>query len=369
MAFTETSVFLPVEELVSPEVRIPVTTGLGIVRPLGRPVDNREIYLAAGYESPSAIQEKTGFRTRYQCGLSSPKAAGVVVDIGVNLGLDVMADKGWQPADVDILVANGTYTPQVFAEAIRRKLELPNAATLEVAAACASPLVTLGKLQRLQAEYGQLRVLVVAPELMSPHVQPCDKAMFSDVGAGLGFVLGKELRILSSVVKAAPEHGHFIRGRLPYALEEGERESNGLLWTQNYREDGLPHTITRAAFLATGPDEPTMVMDGGSVYMWSARNVPNLIKEAVAGAGLTLGDIDLIIPHQTNVNLAACFQRKLSKEVYWCGTHLGNGGAATTWAALLMALDEGRVGPGSRAVMVAYGAGMMAGASVIEIGE
>jgi 3-oxoacyl-[acyl-carrier-protein] synthase-3 len=80
----------------------------------------------------------------------------------------------------------------------------------------------------------------------------------------------------------------------------------------------------------------------------------------VEQAGLTLDDVDLLIPHQANVRIIDATARRLKldpAQVYVNIASYGNTSAATIPIALCEALDDGTVQPGSAIVFAAFGGG------------
>jgi 3-oxoacyl-[acyl-carrier-protein] synthase-3 len=94
--------------------------------------------------------------------------------------------------------------------------------------------------------------------------------------------------------------------------------------------------------------------------------------EAVARAGLSLADIDLFVYHQANARITRALGERLGlapERVVDCIEMLGNASAATLPLALADARDAGRLRPGARVLVSAFGAGFTWGGGVIEWGE
>ena len=92
---------------------------------------------------------------------------------------------------------------------------------------------------------------------------------------------------------------------------------------------------------------------------------------AVAQAGLTLDDIDLFVYHQANARITRALGEKLElapERVVDCIALLGNSSAATLPLGLATAAADGRLKPGARVLLSAFGAGFTWGGGVIEWG-
>lgn len=93
------------------------------------------------------------------------------------------------------------------------------------------------------------------------------------------------------------------------------------------------------------------------------------MEEALGKAGLTTHDIDLFIPHQANLRIIEAASKRLNlppEKVFVNIEHYGNTSAASVPIALCEAIELGRVTPGSRLGLVAFGAGLTWGAVALE---
>jgi len=112
-------------------------------------------------------------------------------------------------------------------------------------------------------------------------------------------------------------------------------------------------------------------MDGPEVYRNAVARMSESTVAAVEGAGLTLDDIDLFVYHQANGRILRALAEKLqlpSERVVDVIENLGNSSAATLPLGLAAAERAGRLRPGARVLLSAFGAGYTWGAGVIEWG-
>jgi 3-oxoacyl-[acyl-carrier-protein] synthase III len=112
-------------------------------------------------------------------------------------------------------------------------------------------------------------------------------------------------------------------------------------------------------------------MDGPEVYRSAVARMSESTLAAVAGAGLSLEEIDLFVYHQANGRILRALAEKLqlpSERVVDVIENLGNSSAATLPLGLAAAEREGRLRPGARVLLSAFGAGYTWGAGVIEWG-
>lgn len=108
-----------------------------------------------------------------------------------------------------------------------------------------------------------------------------------------------------------------------------------------------------------------------------------IFKKAVAGmveasqrvltqVGKSIEDIDLLIPHQANLRIIDAVGSRVGIEkekVFINIQRYGNMSAATALVALVEAVEEKRVGPGTEILMPAFGAGLTWSSHFIRWGE
>jgi 3-oxoacyl-[acyl-carrier-protein] synthase-3 len=112
-------------------------------------------------------------------------------------------------------------------------------------------------------------------------------------------------------------------------------------------------------------------MDGPEVYRHAVARMAEATLEAVDRAGLGLADIDLFVYHQANARITRALGERLEIDpdrVVDCIENLGNSSAATLPLALAEAERDGRLKPGTRVLLGAFGGGFTWGGGVIEWG-
>jgi len=87
--------------------------------------------------------------------------------------------------------------------------------------------------------------------------------------------------------------------------------------------------------------------DGREIFRRAVKGMAREVRKVLGDLGLKNEDISLIIPHQANQRISA----------------------ATIQVALVEALEEGRIQPGDRVLLAAFGAGLTRGAAMIRWGS
>ncbi|WP_028242688.1 beta-ketoacyl-ACP synthase III [Pseudobutyrivibrio ruminis] len=111
-------------------------------------------------------------------------------------------------------------------------------------------------------------------------------------------------------------------------------------------------------------------MDGQATYKFAVATVPKVIESVVAKAGLTYDDIDHYVMHQANLRIIESIAKKLKQPMDKFVVNIekyGNTSAASVGLALDEALTEGRIHPGDKVLLCAFGAGRTWGAVVLEM--
>ena len=109
-------------------------------------------------------------------------------------------------------------------------------------------------------------------------------------------------------------------------------------------------------------------MDGQAVFKLAVGVLDEVARETVAAAGLTIADIDWLIPHQANVRILQATGRKLGlppeKVVVTVDRH-ANTSAASVPLALDVAVRDGRIRPGHLVMLQGVGGGFTWGAVLV----
>jgi 3-oxoacyl-[acyl-carrier-protein] synthase-3 len=110
-------------------------------------------------------------------------------------------------------------------------------------------------------------------------------------------------------------------------------------------------------------------MAGSEVYKYATRQLAESSLTALRNAGMTVSDVDQFLFHQANlriINSVAAHLAIPDEKAYINIERYGNTSAASVPMAMVEAIAAGRVKPGDRLLMAAFGAGYTAGAAVFE---
>jgi 3-oxoacyl-[acyl-carrier-protein] synthase III len=281
------------------------------------------------------IVSRTGIRER-------PVAAADerLSEFAARAGAAALGRAGVDAADVDlVLVATLTQDSLMpnAAPVVAHAIGADRAGAVDLGAACTGFLSGLA-LGAAQIETGRAeRVLLIGADFTTRIVDWDDKRTAPLFGDGAGaVVLGGAAGELGAI-------GPIILGA-----------------------DG-----SGAAAIHIAHEDRKLRMDGPEVYRNAVARMGESTVAAVEGAGLSLDDINLFVYHQANGRILRALAEKLqlpSERVVDVIENLGNSSAATLPLGLAASEREGRLRPGTRVLLSAFGAGYTWGAGVIEWG-
>jgi len=109
-------------------------------------------------------------------------------------------------------------------------------------------------------------------------------------------------------------------------------------------------------------------MTGKEVFRHAVTRMPEAVHEVLDEAGLTIDQVDMVIPHQANLRIAEMVQRKLGlpdDKMYNNIMRYGNTTAASIPIALSEAVDEGKIERGDLVAFAAFGSGFTWGGALV----
>lgn len=254
-------------------------------------------------------------------------------DIGAEALRLALVKAGWAAEDLDAIVC-ATSSPDfasypATACLVQAKVGAHHAFGLDVTAACTGFVAALNVASGFVVTGQCRKVAVVCAELNSRLLDFTDRNTCVLFGDGAAAV-----------------------------LLEPRQDGTGVLGSE-MRSDGR---------LAGILDAPQIHMDGKAVYRCAVSQMPAISRLLLEKLGLTVDDVNLLVPHQANIRIIQSTGENLgipSERVFVNVQDYGNTSSATIPIALAQALDEGRIRPGDLVLTVAVGAGMIWGANLI----
>ena len=137
-------------------------------------------------------------------------------------------------------------------------------------------------------------------------------------------------------------------------------------WDVLYMDGG--GTVNPASDNTLGEKMHYIKMTGGGVFKSAVRMMDETTGKALEEAGLSISDVDWVVPHQANMRILKAFAERakvpLEKVVINLDRY-GNTSTASIPLALTEATGDGRIKTGDLLVLNAFGAGVTYGAIVM----
>ncbi|MEZ4633650.1 MAG: beta-ketoacyl-ACP synthase III [Caldilineaceae bacterium] len=294
------------------------------------------------------IRTRTGIEERHVA--ASPAETSATLGIqAARKALD-MADI--HPNKIDLIICSTSSPEHIFpstASIIQDGLGATNAGAFDLSAACSGFVYALsmarGHILAGDAEY----VLVIGAETLSRIVDWTDRGTCILFGDGAGAVL----------VAASDVPGGIMASVL------GSDGSGADLLTVPAGGSAAPASLES---INTGGH--FIKMDGGAVFRFATRVMAEATTQVLAKAGLTVQDVDLLIPHQANKRIiqnSVLKQLQIPEDKVFINLQkYGNTSTASIPIALCEAIEAGKVKPGDKLVFVGFGAGLTWAACAIE---
>lgn len=276
-------------------------------------------------------------------------------DLALEAAHKALAQAGITPGEVThILVATFTpdYCTPTTACVLQAKLGADSCAmAMDLAAGCSGFTYGLATARGLCAVEPDSRILVIGSEVCTSRVNFQDRntcVLFGD-GAGAALVSGRgddHARLIDTRLMADGGQGHL----LPVGQEGGSAAP--------YK---LGQTVSQDYFIQ---------MNGRELFRFAVRGMADLAEKLLLKHGLSVDDVDMIIPHQANMRIIEALAKKLScpmDKVFVNVDRFGNTSAASVIIALSEAVDQGRLTPGMKVVLISFGAGLTWGAALLEL--
>jgi 3-oxoacyl-[acyl-carrier-protein] synthase-3 len=241
------------------------------------------------------------------------------------------------PEQVDLVLVATTTPDEVMPNAapqVAHELGAVRAGAFDIGAACTGFLSALA-VGTGQIEAGRARTaLVIGADFMSRITDPDDRTTAAVFADGAGAV------VLHATAEAS-RIGPIVLG------------ADGA---------GADHIIVPR------PDG-RIRMRGHETFREAVARLSLATEQAVRAAGVRLDDVDLFVYHQANGRILSAVGERLGlrgDRVVDCISEYGNTSAATLPLALSYVQAEGRLQPGHRVLLGAFGAGFTWGATVVQ---
>lgn len=318
-------------------------TGIGSFLP-GKVLTNYDLEKIVDTSDDWIIQ-RTGIKER-----RIVEEGVITSDLAAQASIRAMEDAGVSPKDLDLIITS-TITPDHFFPAtscyIQQKIGATRASAFDILAACAGFIYALS-IGRSFVDSGAMKtVLVIGAECLSKITDYTDRKTCVLFGDGAGAVIiqksSAKHEILDTKLAADGSQADVLvmpggGSKYPATLESVQQQMHYIKFK------------------------------GKEVFKLAINNITNLIYETIEKNGLKLSDIDLIIPHQSNLRIIEATMEKIGLPMEKAFVNIdkyGNTSSASIPIAIDEARKEGRLKKGNIIMLVAFGGGLTWGSSII----
>jgi 3-oxoacyl-[acyl-carrier-protein] synthase-3 len=291
------------------------------------------------------ITSRTGIKERRQ--LPAGEMPSSLVE---GAARDAIENAGLTPSDIDGVIVC-TFTPDYPIPStsciVQGRMGIPPCIAFDLNGACS------GFVYGLQVAEGLVRSgvckhpLVVGMDCVTRYINYQDRETCVLFGDGAGAV----------VLGVVPEGRGFLGHH-----SGADGTGYDLIIA---REGGAGSPLTPETAAST---DRYVKMNGREVYKFATRVMGDAVEKALQKAGLTTADLDFLVPHQANIRIiqGASDRFKIPMDRIVVNVdRFGNTSAASVALALVTAREEGRIVDGALCALVAFGAGLTFGATVI----
>jgi 3-oxoacyl-[acyl-carrier-protein] synthase-3 len=296
------------------------------------------------------IVSRTGIRERRLVEPGTPLSA-----LAEPAARQCLERAGVAAADLDgIIVAtiSGDHVMPTTANLLQHRLGAAKAWGFDLANACNGFVAALSTAAAFIEAGRATRILVIGGDIMSSLVDYTDRNTCILFGDGCGAVL----------VEAGPADGPGILG-----FELHSDGSGGQDLSIPCSGSAMPRTPEA---LAARQDK--VKQNGKTVFQAAIRRMAEVSESLLGSLGLDAGDIDLLVPHQANLRIIQPTAERLGvpmDKVVINIERMANTTAGTIPLALADAYAAGRLQPGTKLMLVAFGGGLTWGACYLTWGR
>jgi 3-oxoacyl-[acyl-carrier-protein] synthase-3 len=318
-------------------------TGWGHCLP-ERVLTNRELESLVD-TSDEWIQTRTGIRERRIAGPGETTSSLCTV-----AARRALAAARLPAGRLDLIVCATTTPDQPLPATgcvVQRRLGAERAGAFDVNAACTGFVYGLAVGAQFIQAGACARVLVVGGETLSRFTNYRDRNTCVLFGDGAGAVVleatEQEWGVLSTVLGSHGDADHLL------AIEAG-----------GSARPASAETVARGEHYVT--------MRGSDIFKLAVRSMSRASGQALARAGLDVGDVRAVVAHQANLRILRSTQEALGlpwEKFFVNVDRYGNTGAASIPIALSEFLAAGSARPGDNLLLATFGGGLTWAAAVV----
>jgi 3-oxoacyl-[acyl-carrier-protein] synthase-3 len=294
------------------------------------------------------IRTRSGIRERHRAGEGETTCS-----LSAEAARQALAEAGLRPQDLDFIML-ATVTPDTVVPSgacwLQQELGAYGVPCMDINAACAGMVYAMTHAATLVDSGRYRNILVVGAETLLRITNMQDRStcvLFGDGAAAM-------------VISASNDPK---RGVLYHQLGADSRGAGFI---------HMPAGGSRlpACAMSVAENLHTIRMNGREVYKFAVHKFNDLVGAALEATGITPDEIDMIVPHQSNLRIIESVRERLGLPIEKFVINIDRYGN-TSSASIGIALDEarraGRIKPGHIVLMIALGAGLTWGVALLRM--
>ncbi len=293
------------------------------------------------------IRTRTGIRERHFAAEGETTS-----DMATAAANKAIAAAGIAREEIDLIVV-ATMTPDMpfpsTACLVQAKVGLGNVTAFDVQAACSGYVYALNIASSMLQSGAYKNALVIGAEKTSPILDFQDRTTCVLFGDGAS----------AAVLSTSAQPGVGILGSIG-----GADGSNPELLYQPGGGTAIPASVD-----SIDARQHFLKMNGKEIFKLAVRVMEQASLQILDQHGLTTKDVALFIPHQANMRIIESLAKRMKVPLERFHNNLdrcGNTSAASVGIALDEAFRQGRIQSGDLVLLVAFGAGLTWGASLVK---
>src|SRR3989442_4524616 len=312
--------------------------------PAGK-LTNEQLAQQFGDWHASQILSKTGVAVR---GVARPDECAS--DLGVKAAERLFANGACSPEEIDFLIFC-TQSPDYFTPTtaclMQDRLGLrTDCGAIDINQGCSGYIYGLALAKSLVDAGTANNVLLVTADTYTRFINRRDRSLLTLFGDGAAATLVRAVESNSELV------GPFVlgtdgRGANQIMVKAGGLRCRPTAETAIEKEDSSGNWRS----------DQNLFMDGADVFSFALRTVPPTLQQLLEKSGLTIDQIDFIIPHQANKFVLERQSAKLKfpAQKFWIDMEQsGKTASSTIPIALESAIEQQRVTKGNRVARIGF---------------
>jgi 3-oxoacyl-[acyl-carrier-protein] synthase-3 len=274
------------------------------------------------------------------------------IELAIVAAQRALACAGLKGEDVDLVIYGSCSNDEAVpnsASGVQQRIGAVHAASFDVNTACTSFMYGLSIGNSMIRSGVARTALVIGVELISQYMDWDNRNVSVLFGDGAAAVVlqasDREEGVLAEKLQCYADSRQILRVR-----------GMGTM----YANHGVPFGQTRWDF------------DGQEIFRKAVQGMSEASADVLRRTGFSHEDVDVVVPHQANLRIIDAVVKKVGCDpgkLFLTVQKYGNMSSATAPVALVEAVEEGRVLPGSLVLMPAFGGGLTLSAHLIRWGE